>query len=90
MAEDRRIREAESEAYQAAAVERTTRLSSRIAYLEKELQNTTKDFILCESPAARICIDIQKHPKWRQIMYTCHCNSIYCSGEGCLYGQEAS
>lgn len=54
MAEDRRIREAESEAYQAAAVERTTRLSSRIAYLEKELQNTTKDFILCESPAAHL------------------------------------
>ena len=46
MLEDRRIREAETEAYQLAAADRAAKLSSRIEHLEKALQETTKDYIL--------------------------------------------
>ena len=52
MLEDRRIREAEIEAFQMAAAARTAKLVSRIGDLEKALQETTKEHILSKSSLA--------------------------------------
>ena len=62
MLEDRRIREAEIEAYQAAAAERSAKLCARIEYLERALQETTKDYIL----GAHWCTACSYAIVWRQ------------------------
>ena len=48
LVEDRRIREAEVEAYRTAAVERSSTLCARVNQLEKDLQEATRDYILGE------------------------------------------